>query len=149
MGENHLPFLIYRSIDSCIFPDCLKTASVVPLPKGGDSKRVTNWRPVSQLSVLSKLLEKAVHHQLMAYLLRYEIIDDYQFGFMPARSTADACFGLIQFIYESRNRGETVSIVFLDLRKAFDTVNHSVLLNELMGLGCSIETVGWFKSYLT
>ena len=140
--------LVNTSIEHCEFPDSLKTASVTPLPKTGDCKKVTNWRPVSQLSILSKIIEKAVHHQLMSYLIRFDIIDGHQFGFMPQRSTSDACFGLIQFVYESRNRGEVVSIVFLNLRKAFDTVNHSVLLNELIRMGCSIDTVKWFRSYL-
>ena len=140
--------MINISIRHSYFPQSLKCASVIPLPKGGTSTNVSNWRPVSQLNLFSKLLEKAVHTQLMGYLIRHNIINKNQFGFMPARSTTDACFGLVQHLYECRNREEITATLFLDLRKAFDTVDHSILLSELYRIGCGGDVIIWFTSYL-
>ena len=140
--------IVNGSILYGVFPPILKKACVVPLPKGGDLSKVTNWRPVSQLNIFSKLIEKVVHGQLMHYLLANRVIDDKQFGFMPGRSTIDAVYGLVQDVYESRNRLEFVSIAFLDLGKAFDTVDHLLLLGELRRIGCDLQSLSWFKSYL-
>ena len=131
------------------FPEVLKNACVIPLPKTGNLSKVTNWRPVSQLNIFSKLIEKAVHNQLMAYLLEHQLICDRQFGFMPGRSTHDAIFGLVQDLYEARNSGDIVAVVFLDLRKAFDTVNHLLLLSKLKNIGCNNESLSWFTDYLS
>ena len=68
---------------------------------------------------------------------------------MPKRSTTDACFGLIQSLFEARNRGEISALVFLDLKKAFDTVNHSVLLDKLSKIGCDAFCIAWFRDYLS
>ena len=140
--------LVNSSISGCIFPDVLKTASVLPLPKSGNLAKVTNWRPVSQINLFSKLIERVVHQQLMAYLLEFDIITDFQFGFMPGRSTSDAVFGLVQELYSARNREEIVAVVFLDLRKAFDTVDHSLMVSKLTDIGCDENTISWFRSYL-
>ena len=85
----------------------------------------------------------------MSYLLKNEVIDPKQFGFMPGRSTSDAIYGLVQSIYEARNVGQMAVIVFLDLRKAFDTVDHLLLLRVLGNIGCDDHSLSWFKAYLT
>ena len=141
--------VVNSSIDKMEFPASCKNAKVIPLPKSGDLFNVSNWRPVSQLNCYSKLIESVIHKQLMCYLLSHNIISENQFGFMPQRSTADAIYGLCQYAYECRNRGEIVAIVFLDLKKAFDTVNHFLLLKELSSIGASNNVISWFRSYLS
>ena len=99
--------------------------------------------------MFSKMSEKFVHEQLLSHLLRCNIIDGLQFGFLPGRSTTDATFRLTQDIYMARNLSQISAIVFLDLKKAFDTVNHNILLGKLGKIGCNQNCVNWFRDYLT
>ena len=97
----------------------------------------------------SKLMEKVVHQQLVDHLLVSQLVSDNQFGFLPNRSTGDATFELVNEMYMARNKGEVVATVFLDMRKAFDTVNHLCLLHKLDAMGSSQNSLDWFRNYLT
>ena len=121
---------------------------IIPLPKTGDLSRVTNWRPISVINMIGKVLEKVVHTEIMGIFRRLETISKKQFGFMAGRSTMQAVYCLVQDLYEARNRAHVAAVVFLDLRKAFDTVDHGRLLEKLKNLGCSLSALTWFKSYL-
>ena len=100
------------------------------------------------LNVFSKLTEKLIHEQLMKFLLENSLIADNQFGFMPNRSTTDAILGKTTVLYNARNKREYAATLYLDLRKAFDTVDHALLLIKLKGFGLSENTLKWFKNYL-
>ena len=100
------------------------------------------------LNLVGKQMEKVVHRQLLEFVLSNNHIANCQYGFLPGRSTVDAIFKLTNDLYSARNCKHFASIVFLDLRKAFETVNHSRLLLKLRTIGCSFQTILWFKSYL-
>ena len=140
-------YLINLSITTNIFPDELKYAKVKPLFKKNKKTEVENYRPISVLSIISKILERAVHVQLEAYLTKNNILYSYQSGFRKGHSTDTCLINLLDYIRSSISEGDYVGMVMLDLQKAFDTVNHTVLCEKLklMCVGC----VDWFVSYLS
>ena len=140
-------YLINLSIFTNIFPDELKYAKVKPLFKKNEKTEVENYRPVSILSIISKILEKAVHIQLERYLTQKNLLYSYQSGFRKGYSTDTCLINLLDYIRSSISEGDYVGMVMLDLQKAFDTVNHTILCEKLklMGVGC----VDWFTSYLS
>ena len=132
--------ILNNSLRGSLLPVSLKTGCVVPLPKTGSLKDVSNWRPISLLHIFSKLIERIVHKQLMTYLISNGLVSEMQFGFLPGRSTSDATFGLIQSLFEARNRSELSVIVFLDLKKAFDTMGPLTLLPSKLLLYALVDT---------
>jgi len=140
--------LVNLSITSASFPDFLKVARVVPLHKGGDSADMGNYRPVSVLHILSKILEKHVHRQLYSYLESRNILIDNQFGFRYRRSTCQAVLRHTEFIYGGLDDGDIVFSMYLDFKKAFDTVDHEILLRKLHHYGVRGLANDWFRSYL-
>ena len=109
----------------------------------------SNYRPISILSVVSKILEKAVHFQLCDFLDKYEILCASQSGFRPLHSTATALMKLVNQWSLNFDNNELTGVAFIDLRKAFDTVDHDILLHKLKAIGCSDKSVRWFVSYLS
>lgn len=132
-----------------IFPDCLKKAIVVPLHKGGELDNACNYRPISLLSTLSKIVEKLVKRRMLEYLSRHNIISDTQFGFQPSKGTHDAMFNLLEQVFFGLNEGELVAIVFCDFSKAFDCVDHKTMLKKLEIYGFGGITYSWFESYFS
>ena len=124
-----------------------KFAKVRPLYKKNKKTEVENYRPVSVLSIVSKILERAVHMQLEKYLTDSNILYSHQSGFRKQFSTDTCLINLMDYINNSISEGDYVGMVLLDLQKAFDTVNHTILCEKLkiMGVGC----VEWFMSYLS
>jgi len=131
-----------------IFPERLKLARVVPVYKSGDKLNVTNYRPISTLSFLSKVFEKLMYKRLMSYLCSNSVICNNQFGFRRGFNTSDAFVELLDNLYESLNKKKVLVSVFLDLSKAFDTVNHSILLAKLDNIGIRGRVNNWFGSYI-
>ena len=142
--------LINFSFSSGSFPSRWKTAKVSPLYKNGDSRDVQNFRPVSVLPVLSKVIERHVHDSLYGYLTENNLIYPRQSVFRKNHSTDTA---LIQIIDEllfnlDKNRVIISGMVLVDYYKAFDMVDHGFLLDKLKVYGVTGETMNWFQSYL-
>ena len=107
-----------------------------------------NYRPISVLPVLSKVFEKCIYNQLISYFSSENIITPTQYGFKPGSTTVDCLVDLIEEISTSLDQGDYAVSIFLDLSKAFDTVNHSILLSKLSFYGIQKPHIDWFKSYL-
>ena len=136
------------SLDQGIVPDAMKLAKVIPIFKAKSKESFNNYRPISLLSNISKVLEKVVHKRLYSFLTRCDILCDKQYGFRPNRSTLDAVTDLTCDVLSSLDRNDMCLSVYLDLSKAFDTINHKILLNKLEYYGIRGRTLEWFRSYL-
>ena len=104
---------------------------MIPLYKAGSKKDVNNYRPISLLHTISKIIEKIVNEQITAYFNDNSLFTEFQFGFRKKRSTSDVNNLLLQYVYDKLNKKSNVIITFLDLKKAFDTVNTSILLRKI------------------
>ena len=142
----HLLYLINLSLSTKVFPDRWKTAYILPIPKSGDPAVPSNNRPISLLSVLSKILEKVVCTQLTKYLETNCILSPRQYAYRSHHSTEDAVLGVVERLVSNIDSGLISSVTTLDLSKAFDSIDHGLLLNKLSWYGISDE---WFRSYLT
>ena len=123
-----LSFIINRSFEQGVFPESLKTAQVTPVHKKEDTLTISNYRPISLLSVFSKILEKSMYNRIYSFLCKHKLIKTRQFGFRSNHSTEHAFISLIKTIKKYLDDGKIVCGVFIDLQKAFDTVNHEILL---------------------
>ena len=139
--------IINMSILTEVVPDGFKSAKVVPLFKKGSRLDAGNYRPVSILPVLSKLLERAVNGRLKEFLERNGLIYENQSGFRSKYSTDSCTIGLTDFIKKEITHGNAVGMVLIDLAKAFDTVDHDVLIEKMRAMG--ITSLDWFRSYLS
>lgn len=144
-----LVYLINLSFNTGTFPDVYKTGLVVPVYKTGDKNDLSNYRPISIISNIGKIFEGCIKTRLIGFLRRFNLISDKQFGFREGRGTSEAIASLTSAIGESINSSSKTLAVFLDLRKAFDTVSHEVLLNKMNRMG--IRGIAWhlFASYLS
>ena len=144
-------YLFNLSLKTGYIPPDYKCAKIIPIYKSGPMDRFDNYRPISILPAFSKLLEKLVSIQLMKYLNRYNILHENQFGFRKGRDTKQPLIQLLQKIYDGLNKdqSEVTLCVFLDLKKAFDTCDFSILLGKLDHYGIRGTAQTWFKNYLT
>ena len=129
-------------------PSEWKKARMIPLYRSGPVNEPENYRPISILPILSKLLGRAVQEQIQDYLEERSLISKFQFGYRPNRSTQQATILLTDKIRFEANDKKLVGALFLDLSKAFDTISHSVLLNKLKAYVINNEELEWFASYL-
>lgn len=150
---NHIYLPLTKLFNLCIhhaiFPDILKTAKVVPVHKGGTAENPNNYRPISLLPLMGKVLEKLLKNQIDDYLVANSILNESQFGFRRGKSTASAINELVSYIYGGFECKLMTGAVFCDLSKAFDCVSHSILLNKLTYYGFSDHSVSLLTSYLT
>ena len=144
-----LTHVINVSINSGCIPSDLKMARVVPLFKKKSKTDCGNYRPVSVLSIVSKVFERVVYDQMNAYMNEHNLLYELQSGFRSAFSTDTCLIHLTDFIKQESDKGNFTGMILLDLQKAFDTVNHGILLSKLQSLGFNDLSVQWFKSYLT
>lgn len=137
-----------KMIDTGIFPDELKIARVTPIHKGGNDYTANNYRPISVLPVLSKVFEKLLNVRLQSFLVKYNIICDAQYGFRKNRSSEMALLDIKNEIIRNIERRLYTIGLFLDLRKAFDSVNHQILLRKLESIGIRGVPLELFRNYL-
>ena len=141
--------LFNKSLISGIFPDDWKCARVTPLFKQGESFDLNNYRPISVISVVAKVFERIVYDQLYNFLNSEEIISKQQSGFRSLHSTVTALLEATDSWAFNIDRGYVNAVVFLDLKTAFDTVDHEILLTKMNRCGIQGRTLDWFQSYLT
>ena len=149
--KKPLTHIINMSIISGLFPKELKKSKVIPIHKKNSKVEPGNYRPVSILSIISKIFERVVCEQLTEYLTCNNYLYELQSGFRQSFSTESCLIHLSDFILKKQDMREYVGMIILDLQnwqKAFDTVNHKILINKLKALGLNQIAINWFVSYL-
>ena len=131
------------------FPNSMKVAKVIPLFKAGERNEFCNYRPVSVLPQFSKILEKVYNNRLVKFLEDNKILCDSQFGFRENHSTSLALMEIIENITTSIDKGQFTVGVFIDLKKAFDTIDHANLVEKLKYYGVRGVALSWMSSYLS
>ena len=134
------------SLKSGVFPDKLKEAKIIALHKSGPKDDSNNFRPISLLSCCSKLFEKAVYTQVEPFFSKHHFTKS-QFGFRQGFSTVDCVTNFLSKFNVNKSKKQAIAC-FLDLKKAFDTVSHQILLDKLKFYGLSDVCINWFTSYL-
>ena len=145
----YLTHIYNLSLRTGVVPKCWKKKRITPLFKKGDVDDVNNYRPISILPVTMKIFEKIVHYQISEFLETNNIISDFQSGFRNGHSTDTAVSCVSDYILEEVAKKNYVGAVLVDLKKAFDTVDHLILLKKLYCYGIRDVPFDWFKSYLS
>ena len=130
------------------FPKVFKQATVVPIFKKGERTELPNYRPISLLQIFSKILEKCIHSRVMNFMVEKRVISPKQFGFQKGLSTENAIRSFCEFIYDALNRKNFTISIFVDLQKAYETINRDILLNKLKYYGIRGIPLALFTDYL-
>lgn len=142
-----------QCLNSCleqgIFPSSLKIAKVTPVYKSGSKTDPSNYRPISVLPVVSKIFEKIIYNRLETYLNSINFLYPKQYGFRPKSNTLSATVDLVTKIKNSIDEKRVALGIFIDLKKAFDTVSHKILLDKLYDIGITEKPLELLKSYLS
>lgn len=144
--------IINISIDNGIWPNSLKAAEVIPVYKTGSKSCPSNYRPISLVSNIAKIFEKILHNRIYDFVTKgtkENIISDKQYGFIKKLGTKDALQYLTNILYKKLDKSTPIIITFLDLAKAFDTVDHGILLSKLYRMGIRGKAHDLLRSYLT
>ena len=141
--------LFLLSITNHTIPSEWKCHSITPIHKSGDSSQVTNYRPISLLCVISKVLERIVFDHLSKFIINNNILVDSQFGFRPHHSTAQQLLLFLSKVHNILNCNASCDVIYLDFQKAFDSVSHSELLVKLWNVGITSNLWLWIKEYLS
>lgn len=144
-----LSFIINLSFSQGKYPDALKISKIIPIFKNkGSALLIENYRPVALQSHFAKIFECCLNKRLSSYLEKYKILTQHQHGFRSKLSTSTALDAALQHVYEGLNNKETVLGLFFDMSKAFDTVDHELLVTKLDLMGIRGTTNSWIRSYL-
>lgn len=144
-----LAYLVNISFEIGHFPEQLKTALIIPIYKKKDSSNIENYRPIALLSVFSKIFEKAYKSRIQSFLIKQNLLTPRQYGFTENRSTQDAILSFYEKILENFNSKLKSVGIFYDFSRAFDTINHKLLLDKLHSYGIRGTAWTWLKSYLS
>ena len=144
-----LTHIVNMSFELNTFPERWKKALITPIPKCDIPLLESDFRPISLLPTFSKILEKAANIQIVAYLLKHDLLDPYQSAYKKNHSTFTALLKITDDILDSIDDSDVTLLIFLDFSKAFDTVNHKILIEKLKILGFQNDTCGWINSYLS
>ena len=128
------------------YPDSLKVGKITPIHKKGDHSNINNYRPVTVLSVISKILERLMFNRLYSYLESNNLLHESQFGFRTGKSTQQAIIKFLSKIYHSLDQNEIPLGILYDLSRAFDSICHPLLLEKLKSYG--VTCIDWFASYI-
>ena len=164
-GKNQIPVKIFKSITDwilnplmniinssfshCKFPDSLKIAKITPIHKKGDVKVCSNYRPISCLPFISKIFERSIAYRILSFFSKHSLFSDKQFGFLKTRSTKDAIFNFTENIYDALDSKSNNISILIDLKAAFDTVNHEILLGKMNLYGIRGHALNYFRNYLS
>ena len=140
---------IYNKSLQGVYPKGLKLSKINPIHKKGSKLDISNYRPISLLSNINKIIEKLMFNRLYTFLEDHKCIYNLQFGFRKNHSTNHAILSIIEKIQDAIKNNNFAIGIFIDLQKAFDTVNHSILLKKLHHYGIQNNANKWFESYLT
>ena len=132
-----------------VFPNSLKIAEVIPIFKKGDKTKINNYRPISLLSPFSKIFEKHISNQINSFISKHNLLYKYQYGFQENNSTEIALQQLCDNLTSKLDKSETICATFIDLAKAFDTVNHNILVKKLPSFGIRGAPAKLLENYLT
>ena len=144
-----LAYIFNKSIESGFFPDLLKIAKVTPVFKKNNPHEITNYRPISILPSISKILEKIIYNRLYSFLNIHNFFNPNQYGFRKGHSTDLALVQIFDKIANAISKKEHTIGIFLDLSKAFDTLNHNILCSKLSSYGVRGSALLWFTNYLS
>ena len=143
-----LDYIVNESLKLGIFPTIMKLAEVVPLFKSGKSEIVGNYRPISLLMTISKVLENVVYNRVYTFLTDTGQIYECQYGFRTNHSCEHAIGQLVAHVIKILEVGKDTISIFLDLSKAFNSLQHDILLKKMERYGLRGVMLSWFKSYL-
>ena len=144
-----LKHIFQLSVSQGIFPDSLKIAKVTPIFKSGEVTNLSNYRPISVLPCFSKMLEKIMYNKIYQHLRDNNLLYNKQFGFQKNNSTDHAIMQLYDQVCNAFEENKFTLGIFIDLSKAFDTVDHQILLNKLLHYGITDNNLKWFSTYLS
>ena len=144
----NLSIIFNICLSTGIFPQLLKTAKVIPIYKAESRMLASNYRPISLLPIIGKLFEKLLFTRLTSFIQKYNILYDRQYGFQSAKSTEHAVIDIQERVLNALDKKEWPCCIFLDFAKAFDTVNHSILLQKLNHYGIRGKALELIESYL-
>lgn len=146
---NPLVNIIQSVVEQATFPERAKYARVVPLYKISRNYDISNFRPISCLPIFSKIIEKVITNRISNFSEKNNLIYEHQYGYCLNRGTNDAMFRVTDQVYKHLNDHKLIGIIFLDLSKAFDTVNHALLLRKLDSYGFRGQINDLLQSYLS
>ena len=147
--SNALTAIFNLSLAQQKVPIAWKFSKINPIPKAKDISNCSNYRPISLLSLPSKILERIIHHHVSKFLSKHKLLSNIQFGFRPQSSTQEALLKVTDTWQNMLVNHSKIAAVFLDVKKAFDSMPHSHLIKARHSIGIQGSLLNWFRDYLT